>query len=320
MVLAAVCSFPPDGEKSLEVLRLAQQANAGRYPHGELQATLRWGQYGKLEYHSRAETRLVWSDDRLWADALNSGRHNHEFTFEPGKSNHEYWIVERQRVLCFEPGAKRVFIASPTSLQPGPHVLVSPSAWWYGRICWVGPSWREVLDPQNWWANDAKGTDAEYPAYSVTSKSNDLIEVVVKYARYKAERRLRFSLASDGNPVEYTYAEPAPERTVKGACEWARDSQGRLYLARRKHEETYANGDFRVYHEYAVNSFNPDYAPDAQQFTIASLKLPAGTVVRDEISRKTRRIGDRPVQAVVESLDPLIELMRSRGFASSDKR
>jgi hypothetical protein len=305
---------------TLDLIRDAQKANVGRYPGGELKATLRWGQDGRISTHGYAETRLIWADDKLRADVLDWGDHNHEFRPEPGKAHQEYWIVERQRLVSYIPDIRRVLITSPTRLSPPTRILMSPAASWYGRFCGTGESWHEQLDPGRVWAADTKKTDAEYPVQSVTKKSTDLIEVVVQYPRYKANLRLVFSLAADGNAVEYELKEPSPERIVSGVCEWQRDDQGRLHLAKRRQEQVFVDSKTKSYLEYTLLTFNPDYIPDKKLFEIDSLHLPDGTSITDELTGRNRRIGDRPVPTVVNRLGEMIDVMRTRGFASEGRK
>jgi hypothetical protein len=317
--LAAILTAGADSH-ALDLLREAQSANAGRYAHGELRATLQWEQKGAFTASDYAETRLVWAGAMVRAEVLDWGRHNHDFRPEPGKANREYWIIKPQRLVVYMPGTKGVTITSPAKSVPKDRVLLWPSASWYGRLCGLGISWREILDPQRFWAEDVQGTGAEFPLFSATDKADDLVEITVLYPRYKAEYRLLFSFAMDGNPLKYEFKEPSPSRVTSGSCDWRRDERGRLFLSRRVQEVVYLETDTKARYEYNVLSFNPDVIPDRRQFELDSLNVPAGTIVSDELNGRRRRVGDRPVSGVVPSLDGLIDLMRSRGFASTERK
>jgi hypothetical protein len=128
-----------------------------------------------------------------------------------------------------------------------------------------------------------------------------------------------FSLDFDGNPTRFT-TEGGPTK-IDLKCTWSRDRKGNVYLQKmeRVRRVKSRNGISNLYDLYEISDFDPTFKPPRDSFEIQSLPLEKGVTVRDKVAGRTYRLGDPAVSDVSESLNRLVETMRSRGFATKSR-
>ncbi|MGC8642129.1 MAG: hypothetical protein ACP5XB_19880 [Isosphaeraceae bacterium] len=317
-LVPAVLCYPGDSRKDLvDLITQAQKANQSRHPSGELHAALKTDQEGRPSIHDHADIHAIWSGDRIWTELKGWTHHLHEVDPQQVPADELLqFIVDQTRCIVYHPGGKRVIISPRVKNPPPGEALMRPQDCWYVALGLkenANLNWYHLLEPRL-----VRGIDASKIHFDAVRKSDDIIEVTRRDDKEGGSVWMAFSLAREGNAVAFELKEPVSNFSCGGKCEWAQDGSGRLYLARSIYEE---HGEIKGERytrrlTYETKSFLPGARIDLRRFEVASFKPPPGTMISDEVAGRNTRIGDLPVVGVKGQLDPLIELIRSRGFAS----
>lgn len=320
--LLLACATPPpwqEGAESqalLDAVRLAQQANADRFPHGKLRCRVSIRQNNPIR-SSVNEIHAQWSDGALWAAVVETSAARDDAHRDDATSHHEEWIVDRARHILHHPASRRV-IVSDAAMEPATVLWAPPSRYWFGPLQYEGASWRPYLDPSL-----VPQVDATRVSLKAWRRPGGLVEVSRRDEVSGSSVRLVCSMEQEGNVTEYEIENPSPrgDTSSRGTCRWEREAGGAWFPRRstRSDRSKRHGAVIEVEKIVEVLEFDPRFRPDPSRFTLESLDLVAGTVIEDQINGTTRRIGDRAAPTVVDQLDALGDAMRRRGFASETR-
>jgi hypothetical protein len=313
LTVAGILAASPREEADLELVRLAQRANATRHPHGQMQLELRQGQVGKLSYHTLTRVTISWLNEKSRAETKAWKLPSAEAQPEHESQEVEIWLVDDVRAIGYTEGRKRVSIQPTLSEEVPLAARLRPSDFWYGQ--WgpaQGISWIKLLDPRL-----VTAIDNSKIQYETRRVEPNQIQIDRHDAQLGSDARLIASIPDDGNIIAYTMRMPSAHYVIKGTCAWKRDAGGEVCLTRRA-EQTEFNGPEgrqRLYKSVEVVSVDLAHRPSVASFDLKSLDLPPGTRIHDQITGKSIRVGDRVVEDVAGSLEGLSITVRSRGFA-----
>lgn len=242
----------------------------------------------------------------LDADRVHVGRDKEDTEIQ--------FIEDDQRCIVYFPSSQTVRMAPRLTMAPPPLMSLRPDQVWY-RGGMNGRPWIEMLGPH------PNFPQQNILSYTFTRVGPDRIQMERKRKNAESRFRVVASLPDDGNVVEHEshYRDEKVEQTQHDVYRWARDAKGRCYLASVEFGQHYlqkGKPDRGVgYTRMTIDRIDLDAKPDPSLFEIASLNLPPGTHVDDDIAHRRYRIGDAPVAKIADSLDGLTQEAASRGFA-----
>lgn len=313
-VLACIQTQVAGDDPDLALIRSAQHANIGRFPQGELKATFRIGQTAPVEKHDVHHCLVVWSGDRIWTSVESWVDHRHseiDTSMPPARTGQ--WIVDRGRSYVYSPVAQRVTITPASGMEPPTEAKLSPTLSWFSPLGSPERTWHWYLT-----LNERIGPGGPRVIFETSRPRGDQVAVLISSLGHPPTARMVFSLPDDGNLVKYEGTYPESGLIESCECRWARDTSGAVYLKQNEItiDSKKPGREGTIYKKLEVTHFNPRHSVSADRFSLSSLKLPPGTVIDDQITGRTSRVGDRPTQSVLGQLDSLIGEMQSRGFAS----
>ncbi|RUL87777.1 hypothetical protein [Tautonia sociabilis] len=295
----------------IRILKNAQRSNISKYQNGKIVAHLASGQIGEIALHDYAICNIEWSGRKSWAAITRWDGHDHVVTPDSKTGVEEQWIVDGVKITMYHPKGKRVVISPMTEYEAPLVSQLTPSRCWYGPLDLIGMTWYDVLNLNN-------SINADPSRFTISAKplTDDLIEVRREDIITRGYFIMVCSLSMEGNVVEYEIGEPMSDYLARGTCEWKRDGEGRVYMARHRMESEDTKTKIVKYKDCRIDSIDLGHSPRAERFTLASLNLPRDVTVNDELTGRNWRVGDATVESVLDRLELLIEEMQSRGFAT----
>jgi hypothetical protein len=300
-------NVPVDGDQALfRMIRKAQHANEGRYPFGELEVVVESGSSQRKLPIRRVEALVRWDKDQVRLSGT---------FFDPdpvaGAAKGEAKVLRRREFdLIYRNSRSAIYISeqkqmtiSDTSRQG--YILLTrlrPQDWWYGKINGDEPSVAERLDGL------LRLSPEISRRVSVRRLADDQVEIFTTEGIPDTFRAV-YSLKDEGNLVSREGADPAHGFREKRTYTWARDARNRCYMKACRIDRSFRNtphGPNAGYHTYEVKRFDPDKRPSESTFEEGSIPVAIGTVVNDNITGKTRRIGVPSAGGIGPPLDELV--------------
>ncbi len=316
-LLLTLFNEPPiEGDPALlEVMRDAQRSFQGRYPQGEMSYTAESGvvEGGEEKPQVRVQGKLVWNETKI---RFRGEMRSYVSPPEVKESNldpvHVYDMIRDEKTMSIhwiKPNIVR--ISDPAKVGP-PHLSdLTPEKSWSGLA--KETPWIHFMGPH------PEKPQSGVKRYVVKRLDDDQIELVSE-GLDGWRLRLVASREVEGQIIEVHLEYASSSQSYLTRYRWARDTQGRLYLAEKAIRDTYDSPiDKRaitVFRKHNVTHFNPDYRAAPSVFDHAALKRIAGAQIEDNIAGKSYTVGGKkPKDTTREGLDRLIDEVKSRGFA-----
>lgn len=297
------------------ILEGVEQANQGRYRSGELEFTLRRKIVTERETRAASQElidgKVKWRGDKVRTDLRRLG---------PASGTDDLGRFAALAESSISDGASIIHLAdnstvSVTSLANkimNLEYCVVPDKYWYPIPLGEGKTATELLNIVQ--------TNRNLRDVRLALAPNDIngILLICKDADGKFEMKIRLSYQYDHNIELFEYHQFEPRRSLIIKNEWSRDGSGRVYLGRSQREDVRTSSASKVttQEEYETTKFLADARVDPRVFSLESLNLKSGTVIRDSMRGKTYKVGDHPTPRISQSLPELIRVMQARGFAS----
>jgi hypothetical protein len=260
----------------LNVLRDAQRAKLGGFPHGEMQVMTEQGYRRPGEQIARRVEALVkWDGEESYAigtvaDYMENERRTKSQPFEV--------LYNKKRRLYYLPDAKLERITQVEEGKFPPLTRLRPDEWWYGNIDGEGNTWVERLD-----GFVRMPTDVLRHCH-ILRLDDDRIEFVREGGGDIPGRfRAVFSLSKGGNVLKFEMFDPSSGIRAEYDYTWDRAKGGGWYPvnAQITYHFPAARGSeaFERFHRYEVRSFDPTVRPPQSTFADSAIRPRAGTVV-----------------------------------------
>lgn len=311
----AVGQEPPKfvGDRDLlDALRAAQQTNLSRYPRGRLKGIVETSLDSSART-TRAEVQMIWDGDRVYWEYDSQELIQDQTMDWKGVKR-----VEAPNLRAVYRPAQKQLVSSPKKHDSIPDfLLIQPQKRWYK----LGEqrTWLELLDP-------AFGTGF-VTSVSIRKLDADLVRLEREYITGH-RLRIDLSLQQSANVVSYESFPPSTasegEQIDQGTYTWVPDGMGGHRLEHHEGNKYAASDRSRLLARFALRiyEFDPQYVPSRDQFTMAALKVPPGTLV-DEYSPEHRSYlyGIAPAKTVQDELDELLPKLKqsSKGFTSPSR-
>lgn len=315
-LLLTLFNEPPiEGDVALlELMRDAQRSFQGRYPQGEMSYTVESGvvEGGEEKLQERVQGKLVWKGTKIRFQG-----ETRSYVLPPGVKEsdldpvHVVDMIRDERVMSIhwiKPNIVR--ISDPAKVGPPRFSDLTPEKSWSGLA--KETPWIHFIGPH------PEKPQSEVKRYVVKRLGEDRIELVSEGLN-GWRLRLVASREAEGQIVEVHLEYATSSQSYFTRYRWARDTQGRLYLAEKTIRDTYASPiqkrTITGFKRHNITHFDPDHRITPSDFDHAALKRIAGAQIEDNISGKSYRVGKKPKDTTREGLDQLIDEVKSRGFS-----
>ena len=311
---------PPETSQTIELLGQAQKANESRYPSGRMRFELR-NEWININESGGSTFEVIEGESRWREDFV----HTKLTRYGPSASeidtldltnytlhrHVEYCILNKSQFVAYF-GQPKVIIAPRADRNLAEEQHVTPRDYWY-----VSQFSSDMPCIQSFDKATIKFEGTIHPSITAIQARDGEVRLERKDAGTGERFSAIFSYQLDGNVTKFDYENPQSKNKHSRNFTWMRDSQNRVFLSKAEGlVSLLQNGRSTSTRSlYKTIDFDPTFQPASDVFTIQSLKLPPGVLVRDDIRKVRYRIGEASPGSVFETIEGLAESMRSKGFA-----